>query len=53
MLAVPGKSCPKYVKIIITGPPLDDPEFKKIIDFESAEGKEFLAHIEKNTGLVS
>ncbi|CAD7084874.1 unnamed protein product [Hermetia illucens] len=51
MLAVPGKSCPKYVKIIRTGPPLDDPEFKKIIDFESAEGKEFLAHIEKNTGL--
>lgn len=52
MLAVPGKPCPKHESIIRTGPSLDDPEFKKIIDFESPEGKELLAYLEKNTGMV-
>ncbi|CAD7084877.1 unnamed protein product [Hermetia illucens] len=50
MLGVPGKWCPKYGKILVTGPPLDDPEFKKVIDFESPEGKELLAYLEENTG---
>lgn len=53
MLAAPGKSCPKYIKPIITGPPMDDPEFKKVIDFGSPEGKEFLAYVEKHSGIVS
>ncbi|CAD7084875.1 unnamed protein product [Hermetia illucens] len=51
MLAVPGKSCPKYENSVIAGPPFDDPEFKKVIDFESPEGKEFLAYVEENTGI--
>ncbi|CAD7084869.1 unnamed protein product [Hermetia illucens] len=51
MLAVPGKPCPKHESIIRTGPSLDDPDFKKIIDFESPEGKELLAYLEKNTGM--
>ncbi|CAD7084870.1 unnamed protein product [Hermetia illucens] len=51
MLAVPGKWCPKHIKTIITGPKLNDPEFKKIIDFESREGLELLVYLQKNTGL--
>ncbi|CAD7084876.1 unnamed protein product [Hermetia illucens] len=51
MLAAPGKWCPKYIKPIITGPPMDDPEFKKVMDFGSPEGKEFLAYVEKHSGI--
>lgn len=53
MLAVPGKSCLLYENIITTGPSLDAPEFKAIIDFESTEGQEFLAYLQNNTGFVS
>ncbi|CAD7084879.1 unnamed protein product [Hermetia illucens] len=52
ILAIPGKLCPKYESIIATGPSLDSRKFKKVIDFRSSKGQEFLAYLQNHTGLV-